>query len=93
MRLLRLDNIFITALTPDCLGGLPGKALFPSGLMIHTCSHQHLPHHSFIPIMSLSLSYTGMLLTLADGKKTAITIHGPEGLRSFLRSTQHFMRR
>ncbi|KAM3577138.1 hypothetical protein VYU27_001055 [Nannochloropsis oceanica] len=58
VRLTRFDHIFLTALTPEALGGLPG-----------------------------------MLLTMADCGKTAISIHGPVGLRALLRSTSHFMRR
>jgi len=58
VRLTRFDHLFLTALTPEALGGLPG-----------------------------------MLLTMADCGKTAISIHGPVGLRALLRATSHFMRR
>ena len=58
VRLTRFDHLFLTTLTPEALGGLPG-----------------------------------MLLTMADCGKTAISIHGPVGLRALLRATSHFMRR
>ena len=91
VRLTRLfDHIFLTGLTPACFGGLPGKAgdRRPLPGVVHSDT-------------ALNASYTtallgliaGMLLTLADCGKTAITVHGPAGTRQLLRSTTHFMRR
>jgi ribonuclease Z len=77
LKLAKMKNIFLSRINWDCVGGLPGRLLYPS------VKHKDMQTQYIL----------GMLLTMADGGIKNISIHGPKNLTHFMVSTRHFVYR